>query len=217
MEDKEWTSTFECSAHIPFCAGMFIAVSVSMFLSLCSVLIGWRLSLGLPLTLFATSVFLTMTALSLCCEPNGWLVKGTEMLCWLVSDALHLYSAQGAKPLRKRRARTLSLWEPLPALMFPCTTLPWWTFLFPGAATSAAPNLDLGGEIDKMCGTYRPVVCFGLFYFWLWNAALGSRQLHGEHLVPALILAVWGIRVGREMWSTLWVCGQCRSASGANS
>lgn len=76
MEDKEWTSTSERSAHIPFCAGMLIAVSVSVFLRLRSVSIGWCLSAGLPLTLFATSVFLTMPALSLCHEPNGWLVKG---------------------------------------------------------------------------------------------------------------------------------------------
>lgn len=30
----------ECSAHIPFCAGMLIALSVSIFLRLCSVSIG---------------------------------------------------------------------------------------------------------------------------------------------------------------------------------
>lgn len=79
--------------------------------------------MGLPLILFATSVFLTMPALSLCRESNGRLVKGTEMLLyWLVADALHLYAAQGAKPLRKRRARILSLQESLPSLIFPCTT-----------------------------------------------------------------------------------------------
>lgn len=167
MADKEWTSTFGCSAHIPFCAGMLIAVSVSIFLRLCPVSIGWYLSVGLPLILFATSVFLTMPALSLCREPNGWLVRGTEMLYWLVSDALHLYAAQGAKPLRKRRARMLSLGEPLPSLIFPCTTLPRWTFLFQGVAVSAARSLALDDEADRLCGTYNPIGCAVPITLWV--------------------------------------------------
>lgn len=115
---------FECSARAPFCAGMVIAVSVSIFLRLCSASIGLCLSVGLPLSLFVPSVFVTMPALSLCREPNGWLVKGAEMLDWAVSDALHLYSAQGAEPPRRRRATVLSLREPLPSLIFLCTSFP---------------------------------------------------------------------------------------------
>lgn len=145
---------FECSAHILFCAGMLIAVSVSIFLRLCSVSIGWCLSVGLPLSLFVPSVFVTMPALSLCPEPNGWLVKGAEMLDWAVSDALHLYSAQGAKPARRRHARVLSLREPLPSLILLCTYLPQWTFPFQGVTISAAWSLALADETDRMCSTY---------------------------------------------------------------
>lgn len=175
----------ECSAHIPFCAGMLIALSVSIFLRLCSVSIGWWLSVGLPLSLFVPSVFVTMPALSLCPEPSGCLVKGTGMLDWAVSDALHLYSAQGAETPRRRRARVLSLWEPLPASIFLCTCLPQWAFLFQGVTILAAWSLTVDDETDRMCSTYRPVGCLGLVYFWLWNVALGNRELHWEHLVPA--------------------------------
>lgn len=207
---------FECSAHIPFCAGMLIAVSVSIFLRLCSVSIGWCLSVGLPLSLFVPSVFVTMPALSLCPEPNGWLVKGTEMWDWAVSDALHLYSAQGTKPPRRRRARVLSLREPHPSLIFLCTSLPQWTFLFQGVTISASQSLALAEETDRMCTTYKPVSCLGLVYFWLWNVALGNRELHWGHLVPALFHRLrGGFHVGREMWSTLWEYGLCRAASEA--
>lgn len=189
---------FECSAHTLLCAGMLIAVSVSIFLRLCSVSVGWCLSVGLPLSLFVPSVFVTMPALSLCREPNGWLVKGTEMLDWVVSDALHLYSAQGAKPPRRRRARGLSLREPLPSLIFLCTSLPQWTFLFTGVTISAAQSLPLDDETDNMCSTYKPVSCLGLVYFWLWNVALGNRELHWKHLVPALFQAERGVSCGQR-------------------
>lgn len=67
---------FECSAPILFCEGMLIAGSVSIFLRLCSVSIGWCLSEGLSLSLLVPSVFVTMPALCLCPEPNGCLVEG---------------------------------------------------------------------------------------------------------------------------------------------
>lgn len=188
----------ECSAHIPFCAGMLIALSVSIFLRLCSVSIGWCLSVGLPLSLFVPSVFVTMPALSPCPEPNVWLVKGTEMLDWAVSDALHLYSAQGAKPLRRRRARVLSLREPLPSFIFLGTSLPQWAFLFQGVTIPAAGSLALDDETDRMCSTYKPVSCLGLVYFWLWNVALGNRELHWEHLVPALFQPERGVWCGHR-------------------
>lgn len=66
--------------------------------------------MGLALSLFVPSVFVTMPALCLCPE----LLKGAEMLGWAVRDALHLYSAQGAQPPRRRRARVLSLQSPCP-------------------------------------------------------------------------------------------------------
>lgn len=205
----------ECSAHIPFCAGMLIAVSVSIFLRLCSVSIGWCLSVGLPLSLFVPSVFVTMPALSLCPEPNGWLVKGTEMWDWAVSDALHLYSAQGAKPEEETCQSAFLTRAPalfsFPLHFFTVVNLP-----LSRCNYFCITELGLADETDRVCRTYKSGSCLVLVYFWLWNVALGNRELHWGHLVPALFRRLrGGFRVGREMWSTLWEYGLCRAASEA--
>lgn len=51
---------------------------------------------------------------------------------------------------------------------------------------------------NRMCSTYKPVRCLGLVYFWLWNVALGNRELHWEHLVPALVQAERGVLCGQR-------------------
>lgn len=75
---------------------------------------------------------------------------------------------------------------------FPLHYLTSWTILFQGVAVSAAQSLALDDETDRMHSTYKPVSCFELFYFLLWNAVLGNRKLHWDHLVPALFLAAQG-------------------------
>lgn len=148
---------------------------------------------GLPLALFGSSVFLTMQALSLCCEPNGWLVKGAEMLHRLVSDARHLYSGQGAVPLRKGPACVLSLQDPFPAPIFPRTGLPQRTSQ--GTAVSAAQRLGLDKEeiqpLSKIVySTYKPAGCFGAFILCVkcgstaWCGAAAASVCEG--MAPAL-------------------------------
>lgn len=99
---------------------------------------------GPPSSLFGSSVLQTMQALSLCCEPNGWLGKGAEMLHWPVREAQHLYSGQGATPLRQGPASMPCLQDPFPALIFPRTGLPQRTTQ--GIAVPAAQRLGLDKE-----------------------------------------------------------------------
>lgn len=84
--------------------------------------------------------------------------------------------------------------------------------------SSSAQSLALDDETDRMCSTYKPVSCLGLVYFWLWNVELGNRELHWEHLVPALFQAERGVWCGQRnvkyivgVWpvqSCLWINSQ---------
>lgn len=87
---------------------------------------------------------------------------------------------------------------PLPSSIFLCTSLPQWAFLFQGVTIPAAWSLAVDDETDRMCSTYRPVGCLGLVYFWLWNVALGNRELHWEHLVPAPFQPGRGVSCGQR-------------------
>lgn len=143
--------------------------------------------MGLPLALFGSSVLRTMQALSLCCEPNGWLGKGAEMLHWPVSEAQHLYSGQGATPLRQGPASMPCLQDPFPALIFPRTGLPQRTPQ--GIAVPAAQRLGLDKEeIQSLSKTEFTVpinlqAALGLFFCVL---SVGARPGAGLLLLQPL-------------------------------
>lgn len=104
----------------------------------------------------------------------------------------------GSQATEEETCQNAFLMRALPSLIFPCTPLPWWTFLFQGVAVPAAQSLALHNETDRICSTCKPVGCSGLFYFWVWNAALGNRKLHWKHLVTALFLAAWRDSCGQR-------------------
>lgn len=102
----------------------------------------------------------------------------------------------GGPATEEETCQSAFLTEPLPSFICLCISLLQWTFLFWGVP--AAQSLALDDVTDRMCSTYKPVSCLGLVYFWLWNVELGNRELHWEHLVPALSQAERGVWCGQR-------------------